>query len=63
MTDPKTKTDLNKAQRTKLDSLPSKSAKIRYLTSINWTRRAIADELGIIYQFVYNVQNQKSKSK
>ncbi len=54
------KSDLNKSQRTKLAGLPSKSAKIRYLTSLDWKRRAIADEVGVIYQFVYNVQHQKT---
>ncbi len=54
-------TKLSKSQRTALDALPSKSAKIRYLTSQDWTRRQIADELGIIYQYVWNVQNQKAK--
>ncbi len=53
---------LNKTQNTKLNSLPSKSAKIRYLTDLKFTRREIADKLNIIYQFVYNVQNQKTKS-
>ncbi len=53
---------LNKNQNTKLNSLPSKSAKIRYLTTLKFTRREIADKLNIIYQFVYNVQNQKTKS-
>ena len=53
---------LSKVQNDKLTSLTSKSAKIRYLTSLNlFTRRQIADKLNIIYQFVYNVQNQKSK--
>ncbi len=53
---------LNKNQNTKLNSLPSKSAKIRYLTTLKFSRREIADKLNIIYQFVYNVQNQKTKS-
>ncbi len=54
---------LSKVQSDKLTSLTSKSAKIRYLTSLNkFTRREIADKLNIIYQFVYNVQNQKTKS-
>ena len=53
---------LNKSQSDKLNSLTSKSAKIRYLTTLKYTRREIADKLKIIYQFVYNVQNQKTKS-
>ena len=59
----KTSKTLSKSQATELEALPSKSAKIRYLTSKDWTRRQIADKLGIIYQFVYNVQNQKVKTK
>ncbi len=39
----------------------SKSSQIRYLTKCGWTRRQIADEVKVIYQFVYNVQNQKTK--
>ena len=55
---------LSKVQNEKLTSLPSKSSKIRYLTSLNkFTRREIADKLNIIYQFVYNVQNQKTKAE
>lgn len=54
--------NLNKTQSSKLNSLPSKSAKIRYLTTLKFSRREIADKLHIIYQFVYNVQNQKTKS-
>lgn len=53
---------LSKVQNDKLTSLTSKSAKIRYLTSLNkYSRREIADKLNIIYQFVYNVQNQKTR--
>ena len=47
---------LSKSQSSKLNALPTKSAKIRFLTSLEWTRREIADELKIIYQFVRNVQ-------
>ncbi len=54
---------LSKNQKASFDKLPSKSAKIRYLTGLDWTRRQIADKVGVIYQFVYNVQNQKTKSK
>ena len=55
---------LSKARKAGYDKLPSKSAKIRYLTGLSdptWTRRQIADHVGVIYQFVYNVQNQKTK--
>ena len=62
MTSTTTKSQLNKSQQSKLSGLPSKSAKIRYLTSLSWTRRQIADKVGVIYQFVYNVQHQKTKS-
>ena len=56
-----TSTKLTKSQTKKYGTLPSKSAKIRFLTDLGWTRRQIADKVGIIYQFVYNVQNQKTK--
>lgn len=39
-----------------LNSLPTKSAKIRYLTSKGLTRSAIAKLLDIRYQHVRNVQ-------
>lgn len=51
-TDPK----LTSAQRKALNKLPSKSAKIRYLTDKKWSRSQIASELGILYQHVRNVQ-------
>ena len=54
-------TKLTKSQNTAYGTLPSKSAKIRFLTNLDWTRRQIADKVGVIYQFVYNVQNQKTK--
>lgn len=47
---------LTAAQTKNLNKLPSKSAKIRYLTSLDWTRSQIADKLGIRYQHVRNVQ-------
>lgn len=47
---------LSKAQASKLGSLPTTSAKIRYLTSLDWSRSEIRDELGILYQHVRNVQ-------
>lgn len=39
-----------------LAALPTKSAKIRYLTAKGWQRGAIAKELGVRYQHVRNVQ-------
>lgn len=56
--------NLSKTQKAAFAKLPSKSAQIRYLTALSdptWTRRQIADKVGVIYQFVYNVQNQKTK--
>ncbi len=47
---------LNSSQTKTLNALPTKSAKIRYLTSLDWKRPAIADKLGILYQHVRNVQ-------
>ncbi len=47
---------LTSAQTKALNKLETKSAKIRYLTSLDWTRRQIADKVGVIYQFVRNVQ-------
>ena len=38
-----------------LSKYPTKSAKIRYLDSIGWSRKQIALELGIRYQHVRNV--------
>lgn len=46
---------LTKAQKTKLTTLPTKSAKIRYLDGLKWSRGRIAKELGIRYQHVRNV--------
>ncbi len=54
-----TATKLTKAQSGAYGKLTSKSAKIRYLTSLSWSRRQIADHVGVIYQFVYNVQVRK----
>lgn len=47
---------LNKSQRFNLESFSTKSAKIRYLTSLDWKRSQIAKELNILYQHVRNVQ-------
>ncbi len=47
---------LNKSQVTKLKNLPTTSSRIRYLTTLNWTRSQISKHLGILYQHVRNVQ-------
>ena len=47
---------LTTAQAKAMEKLPSKSAKIRFLTSLDWTRSQIATKLGIRYQHVRNVQ-------
>ena len=54
---------LSKSQSSKLNALPTKSAKIRFLTSLDWTRREIADKVGVIYQFVRNVQLMPIKAE
>ena len=38
-----------------LDSFSTTSAKIRYLSTLNWSRSQIASKLGIRYQWVRNV--------
>ncbi len=47
---------LTKTQKFNADSMSTKSAKIRYLTSLDWKRSEIADYLKIRYQHVRNVQ-------
>ena len=47
---------LTTAQSRKLGGLPTTSARIRYLTGLDWTRSEIATKLGIRYQHVRNVQ-------
>ena len=47
---------LTKSQNSVLNSLPTKSAKIRFLTTKDWTRSEIAKHLNIRYQHVRNVQ-------
>ncbi len=47
---------LSKTEKFNFDSFSTKSAKIRYLTSKDWTRSEIAKELNILYQHVRNVQ-------
>ena len=46
---------LNKTQQSKFESLPTKSAKIRYLDSLDYTRGQIAKAMNIRYQHVRNV--------
>lgn len=60
-TNSNTSTKLNKSQSSKYGNLPSKSARIRFLLKLGWSRRAVADRVGVIYQFVYNVEHQKAK--
>ena len=46
---------LSKAQEKKLNAFDTKSAKIRYLDSLNYSRSEIASILKIRYQHVRNV--------
>lgn len=46
---------LTKAQTTTVNTLPTKSAKIRYLASLDMSRGDIARYLDIRYQHVRNV--------
>ncbi len=48
--------ELTKKERFNFESMSTKSAKIRYLTSKDWKRSEIAKELKILYQHVRNVQ-------
>lgn len=48
-------------QEVDIEMHPTKSAKIRYLTSLGWSRGAIAKKLNIRYQHVRNVQLQVLK--
>lgn len=50
---------LNKKESTKLNSFKHTSTKIRYLHSLDFNNSEIKNELKIIYQFVYNVLNNK----
>jgi hypothetical protein len=47
--------ELTKANATKLAQFQTKSAKIRYLNSLGWSRGDIARHLEIRYQHVRNV--------
>lgn len=46
-----------------VEALPTKSAKIRKLNELGWTRSEIAKGLGLIYQHVRNVLTQPLKRK
>ena len=54
-TNNQTQKTLSKDLEAKVNKLPTKSAKIRYLASQGWTRSQIAKFLGIRYQHVRNV--------
>ena len=45
------------------NSLDSKSKKIKYLASLNWSTGDIARYMGIIYQFARNVLINAAKKK
>jgi hypothetical protein len=47
---------LNKTQAKKFAALPTTSARIRFLTSLDYSRSEIAKTLNIRYQHVRNVQ-------
>lgn len=47
--------NLTKAQKSHLVKLPTKSSKIRFLNSLDYSRSEIAVELNIRYQHVRNV--------
>ncbi len=53
---------LNKSQASALARTTTKSASIRYLLALGWTRRQVADKVGVIYQFVRNVEMTKVKN-
>lgn len=54
---------LTKEEQKEMDALPTKSGKIRYLDSKQFTTVQIANELGIIYQHARNVLNTPLKRK
>ncbi len=57
-----TKTNvLTKPQQTKLASFDTKSDRIRYLSSIGWKKGPIHKEVGVCYQFVWNVLDRPIK--
>ncbi len=53
---------LNKSETAKLGKMTTTSGKIRFLLSKGWSRGEVARKLGIIYQWVYNVEHQVVKS-
>ncbi len=54
---------LTKAQATAYGKLTKPTHQIRYLLkTTDWSRRQIADCVGVIYQFVWNVEHQAVKS-
>lgn len=44
-----------------LGSMKTKSARIRYLRALGYTRSAVAEHLGIRYQHVFNVEKMEPK--
>ena len=52
---------LSKGQANTYDKMTTKSGRIRYLTSLGWSRSQIKDKVGVIYQFVRNVQKMSVK--
>ncbi len=53
---------LNKSETDKLGKMTTTSSRIRYLLSKGWSRGEVARKLGIIYQWVYNVEHQVVKN-
>jgi len=53
---------LTKKESANLDTFTTISAKIRYLSSLNWSRSQVASKLGIRYQWVRNVLITKVES-
>jgi len=53
---------MTRAHKDHLDSLETKSAKIRFLNSLGCPRADIARHLGIVYQHVKNVLDGPSKN-
>lgn len=53
---------LNKSDTDKLGKLTTMSSRIRFLLSKGWSRGEVARKLGIIYQWVYNVEHQVVKN-
>lgn len=53
---------LNKSETDKLGKMTTTSSRIRFLLSKGWSRGEVARKLGIIYQWVYNVEHQVVKN-